>query len=127
MRDTGETLREWSMRAIAPLVVGVLILIVWEMSCRLWRIPPYLFPSPSAIGASLVDHWWELMRGLWSTLQVTFKAFGIAVLVGTLVAFLFVQSRLIENSLFPYAVLLQVTGGWYVKSGMLSHKARLAM
>jgi NitT/TauT family transport system permease protein len=109
MRDTGETLQEWSMRVIAPLVVGVLILIVWEMSCRLWRIPPYLFPSPSAIGASLVEHWWELMRGLWSTLQVTFKAFGIAVLVGTLVAFLFVQSRLIENSLFPYAVLLQVT------------------
>jgi len=27
----------------------------------------------------------------------------------TLIAFLFVQSRLIEKSLFPYAVLLQVT------------------
>jgi NitT/TauT family transport system permease protein len=109
MRDTGQTVREWIMRTIAPLVVGILILIIWEMCCRLWRIPPYLFPSPSAIGAALTAHWEDLLRGLWSTLQVTFKAFGIAVLVGTLIAFLFVQSRLIEISLFPYAVLLQVT------------------
>ena len=110
MRDTAaRTLRDWTVRMLAPLVVGILILAIWEICCRLWRIPPYLFPAPSAIGTALVDNWAELLRGLWSTLQVTFKAFGIAVLAGTLVAFLFVQSRLIEISLFPYAVLLQVT------------------
>ncbi len=110
MRDTAaRTLRDWIVRMVAPLIVGIVILAIWEICCRLWRIPPYLFPAPSAIGTALVDNWAELLRGLWSTLQVTFKAFGIAVLVGTLVAFLFVQSRLIEISLFPYAVLLQVT------------------
>ena len=36
-------------------------------------------------------------------------AFVVAVVLGTLIAFLFVQSRAIEISLFPYAVLLQVT------------------
>jgi NitT/TauT family transport system permease protein len=101
--------REWIVRTLAPAVIGVMILILWEASCRFWRIPPYLFPTPSAIGVALVDHWWELMRGLWSTLQVTFKAFGFAILIGATLAFLFVQNRLIENSLFPFAVLLQVT------------------
>ncbi len=50
-----------------------------------------------------------LLRGLWSTMKVTLMAFAASVLVGTLIAFLFVQSRLIELSLLPYAVLLQVT------------------
>jgi NitT/TauT family transport system permease protein len=109
MRDTARTLRDWVLRMVAPLIVGIVILTIWEICCRAWRIPPYLFPAPSAIATALVDNWAELLRGLWSTLQVTFKAFGIAVVVGTLVAFLFVQSRLIEISLFPYAVLLQVT------------------
>jgi NitT/TauT family transport system permease protein len=102
-------IREWSARAIPPVIVGILMLALWEIGCRAWAIPPYLFPSPSAIGAALAEHWPELMRGLVSTLKVMFKAFGSAVLIGTAAAFLFVQSRVIENSFFPYAVLLQVT------------------
>ena len=43
------------------------------------------------------------------TLRIAFQAFAAAVILGTLIAFLFVQSRAIEMSLFPYAVLLQVT------------------
>src|SRR5260370_11807023 len=49
------------------------------------------------------------MRALMVTLRVTLQAFAAAVVIGPLVAFMFVQSRAIEVSLFPYAVLLQVT------------------
>ena len=42
-------------------------------------------------------------------MQVTLMAFAASVVIGTLIAFLFVQSRLVELSLMPYAVLLQVT------------------
>jgi NitT/TauT family transport system permease protein len=102
-------LLDWLRRAIPPVIVGVLILAIWEAACWAWQIPPYLFPSPSAISKSLAEHRWELLLALWSTLKVTLKAFGIAVAIGTLIAFLFVQSRLIEVSFFPYAILLQVT------------------
>ena len=43
------------------------------------------------------------------TLRVALQAFSRRIVVGTLIAILFVQSRAIENSFFPYAVLLQVT------------------
>jgi NitT/TauT family transport system permease protein len=43
------------------------------------------------------------------TLQITALALLLAVALGVGIAFLFVQSRMIEMSLFPYAVLLQVT------------------
>jgi NitT/TauT family transport system permease protein len=43
------------------------------------------------------------------TLKVTLSAFALAVVLGTLIAFLFAQSRWLELALFPYAVILQVT------------------
>jgi len=41
--------------------------------------------------------------------RVTVVALLLSVIAGTLIAFLFVQSRWVEMALFPYAVLLQVT------------------
>jgi NitT/TauT family transport system permease protein len=98
-----------ALRILAPLMVGIVILVLWEALCRAFAVPVYLFPKPSDIGAKLAAEWPSLLAALGFTLWVTLKAFALAVLIGTLVAFLFVQSRFIEICLFPYAVLLQVT------------------
>ena len=97
------------VRTAAPIVVGIVLLAAWEIVCRLGHIPTFLFPKPSEIAASLVTQWPVLLRALVSTLIVTLEAFAIAVVAGTLIAFIFVQSKLLEISLFPYAVLAQVT------------------
>ena len=101
--------RSWFAPVLAPLLVGVLITGAWQWACRHWAIPPYLFPAPSDIARAFVADWRTLLAALWSTLRVTFLAFALSVVLGTLVAFLFVQSRAIELSFLPYAVLLQVT------------------
>ncbi len=98
-----------AVRTAAPIVVGVLVLALWEIGCRAGHVPTYLFPKPSEIATSLYTQWPVLLHALWSTLLVTIEAFVIAVVVGTLIAFVFVQSKLIEVSFFPYAVLAQVT------------------
>ena len=56
-----------------------------------------------------MTEWPSLLQALGVTLRIALQAFLAAILIGTLVAFLFVQSRAIEMSFFPYAVLLQVT------------------
>ncbi len=99
----------WFGPVLAPIAVGILLIAFWQWSCRHWAIPIYLFPAPSDIASAFFDDWPTLLGALWSTLRVTFAAFALAVVIGTLIAFLFVQSRLIELSLLPYAVLLQVT------------------
>ena len=99
----------WFGRVMAPLGVGVLVVAAWEWSCAHWEVPRYLFPAPSDIAASFRDGWPVLLRGLWSTLRVTLLAFAASVVLGTLASFLFVQSKLLELSLLPYAVILQVT------------------
>lgn len=94
---------------LPPLVVGMIILAAWEAACRLFAIPAYLFPAPSAIAHSIVADVPGLMRALWSTLKVALIALGLATTIGCIVAFLFVQNRMIERSFFPYAVTMQVT------------------
>jgi NitT/TauT family transport system permease protein len=98
-----------SARTAAPIIVGVLILSVWEFACRFWHVPAYLFPTPSSIVLALFTQWPTLLHALGATLLITIEAFIVAVVLGTFIAFVFVQNKLIEASLFPYAVLLQVT------------------
>jgi NitT/TauT family transport system permease protein len=92
----------------APVLVGIALLGLWE-ACRVFAVPQYLFPAPSAIAASFQENWPYLMKSLLTTVRVTLQAFTLAVVIGTLGAFLFVQSRFAEIAFFPYVVLLQVT------------------
>ena len=99
----------WFAPVLAPLVVGACITAVWQWACRHLAVPTYLFPAPSDIIRAFLADWPTLLRALWSTLRVTFAAFALSVALGTGIAFLFVQSRVIEMGFLPYAVLLQVT------------------
>ena len=94
---------------LPPIVVGLLVLAVWEACCRIFRIPSYLFPSPSEILQTFVASAPDLLKSLVVTLRVTLIALGLSVAIGTATAFLFVQSPIIERSFFPYAIILQVT------------------
>ena len=93
----------------APLLVGVLVLLMWQLTVVAFDVPKYIVPSPVDIGQSLVSDFSPLFNALLMTLKVTFLAFVIAVVMGVAASLLFVQSKWIEISLFPYAVLMQVT------------------
>jgi NitT/TauT family transport system permease protein len=94
---------------VPPIVVGVVVMGLWEGLCYTFAIPDFLLPAPSGIAMSLLENGPDLLHALWRTMRVTLIAFGLSTLIGTLVAFLFVQSRFIERGLFPYVVMLQVT------------------
>jgi NitT/TauT family transport system permease protein len=100
---------EAAMSIVAPVLVGVAMVAIWEICCRAFSVPIYLFPKPSDIALKLASDWPTLLGALGITLRIALQAFAVSILIGTLIAFLFVQSRAIEMSFFPYAVLLQVT------------------
>ena len=93
----------------APTLLGVLLIALWQAVCTFFEVPSYLVPSPLEIAQTLVADWALLSAALMTTLKITFAAFVLAVVLGVAAAFLFVQSRMIEVSLFPYAIILQVT------------------
>jgi len=76
---------------------------------RIDGIPPYILPGPLAIAASLWTDGPSLLGSLLVTLRVTIAALAAAAVLGGAIAVLFSLSRVLELSLFPYAVILQVT------------------
>jgi len=96
-------------RIAAPLAVGAALLAVWEAVVRAEGIPPYILPGPMLIAESLWTDGPSLLGSLLVTLRVTLAALGAAVVLGGALALLFSLSRILELSLFPYAVILQVT------------------
>lgn len=97
------------LRLLAPLVLGVVFIGSWQVVCTVWKVPVYLVPAPSAILQTLWLESATLLPALLVTLKVTLLAFATATVVGVSFAFLLVQNRVIEASLLPYAILLQVT------------------
>ena len=96
-------------KVVAPLVIGAVILGLWEFAVRQAGIPPYILPGPWLILRTLVADWATLSDSLWITLEITGLALLAAIVVGGLLSILFTQSKWLELSLFPYAVILQVT------------------
>lgn len=93
----------------APLLVGFGALLFWQVLVTVNEVPAYLVPSPLLVAQTLVRDWSLLSASLLATLQVTGAALVLAVVLGAGLSMLFVQSRLIEAALLPYAVILQVT------------------
>lgn len=98
-----------ALRYALPVLVGVAVLAAWEVAVRHFNVPPFVLPAPSAIGQAFADNFSSLMSSLWTTLRITWIAFALAFVAGSLLAILFSQSRIIERALYPYAVVLQVT------------------
>jgi NitT/TauT family transport system permease protein len=101
--------RDRALRLVLPVVVLALMVGLWEAVVRVEDVPPYVLPAPSRIWQTLVADWSLLAQSLSVTLLTTFEGFLLAAAGGIGLAVLFNQSRLVEYSLYPYAVILQVT------------------
>jgi NitT/TauT family transport system permease protein len=97
------------VRILLPIVVLAIGVAAWEVVVRTNDIPPYVLPGPGAVFRTLVHDWPVLSRSLLTTLQTTLEGFVAAAVGGIALALLFNQSKWLEYSLFPYAVILQVT------------------
>lgn len=96
-------------RWAVPLAVAVVALALWEAVVRWYALPQYLLPGPLLVAQTLWGNLDSLLASWWFTVKITFGALALAVLGGVALAALFAASRWIELSLFPFAVVLQVT------------------
>jgi NitT/TauT family transport system permease protein len=105
-------MRRWRFRVCrvaAPVAVGAGALTLWEAIVRLEGIPPYILPGPLLIAETLWTDGPSLLGSLLITLRITLAALAAAAILGGAIALLFSLSRVLALSLFPYAVILQVT------------------
>jgi len=101
--------REQIGRWVLPIVILAASVVLWDRICVWNEIPHYIVPRPALVLDALVVDWPILWTALLNTLKITFGALFIATAGGLALAILFTQSKWIEISFFPFAVILQVT------------------
>ena len=101
--------RDRPLRVVMPIVVLALGIAAWEAVVRYKDIPSYVLPAPDLIVQTFATDWPLLLRSLLVTVITTLEGFLLAAFGGVFLAILFNQSRFLEYSLYPYAVVLQVT------------------
>lgn len=94
---------------LLPIVAGCLFLAAWQAIVTLFHVPRFLVPSPVLIVQTIISDAPSLLRALRYTAIVTLSAFGLAVVTGILFGVMLAQSRTVEMTLWPYAVMMQVT------------------
>lgn len=93
----------------APIFFSALIAF-WELSCRLFSIPSFLLPAPSAILAAGIGIDIGIWMGhIWSTLRVALTGYAIAIIVSIPLAVMLAGSRLMSRTVYPLLIIVQST------------------
>jgi NitT/TauT family transport system permease protein len=98
-----------ALRIGLPVVMLVIAVLVWHLVVQTFALPPYVLPGPGLVATTLIADGSLLWNSLLVTLLTTFEGFLLAAVGGIGLAILFNQSRMVEYSFYPYAVILQVT------------------
>jgi NitT/TauT family transport system permease protein len=103
----------WSLPQLldrfSPVLAGIVFLLAWEGLIKFYKVSKFILPPPSSIIATLISERADLLVGLKYTAAVTISAFIAAVVSGIFFGVLLTQNRRIENTFWPYAVMMQVT------------------
>ncbi|RRH90842.1 ABC transporter permease [Mesorhizobium tamadayense] len=94
---------------VLPLAIMILAIWLWDRICIWNEIPQYILPRPGVVLQTLHDDAGLLFSSLLVTLRITFLSLLLAVIGGVGLAVLFAQSKWVEMSFFPFAIVLQVT------------------
>ncbi|WP_417463719.1 ABC transporter permease [Kordiimonas sp.] len=96
-------------RILLPLTALLAILAVWHFTVQLGDVPKFILPAPWDVLVALIDNLGTFFSAAMATLKVTLLALAGAVISGVLLALAFSLSRTLEMTVYPYAVVLQVT------------------
>src|SRR6516225_9144166 len=96
-----------SLRWLKPLFSLILIIAVWDLSIRIFKIPPYQIPAPAGVVDALKDGWQELLAQAWPTTYATVCGFILSAVFGIPVAMAIAGSPTFESYVYPLLVFSQ--------------------
>ena len=100
-----ESIGKW----VLPLAIMIAAIWLWDRICVWNEIPRYILPRPGVVVETLRVDAGLLFSSLFVTLKITFLSLLLACIGGVGLAVLFAQSKWVEMSFFPFAIVLQVT------------------
>src|SRR6184192_176965 len=92
---------------IRPILLILILLVLWDLTIRVFHIPPYLIPAPEAVVKQLIVEWPRLLRESAVTTTATLGGFALSIAFGIPMALLIAYSRTIEGFVYPLLVFSQ--------------------
>ena len=68
--------------ATRPFWLIIVLLVLWDIAIRVFKIPPYLVPPPLAVVKQLGAEWPMLLREMLPTLYATLGGFVLSAVIG---------------------------------------------
>lgn len=97
-----------SASGVLPAIgLAVAVLVVWELAVRLFNIPTFVIPAPSAIVVALMKFRAALAAASKATAVEVLVGFVLAAVVGIAVALVIVRFERFGKALYPLVVLFQ--------------------
>ena len=91
---------------VPPILVLIIFLLVWTLGAGLYNMP-FLLPNPLEVAQAFVTDFDMVIGGLWITFQEALYGYLLAIFIGVTSAAIMSQSKILERSFYPYAILLQ--------------------
>ena len=88
----------------APWLYTAIMFLLWEAVVRLFNIPEFFLPPPTAIAQAIVEFWGPIYRHSLYTLSTTLIGFAMAVGFGLLLGLVVGWSRSIYAGLYPLMI-----------------------
>jgi NitT/TauT family transport system permease protein len=108
MRGAGGDLLVRLRRPLAAAAAFGFFFLAWEISVRLLAVPDYLLPPPSLVASELAGRWPRVLDAARVTGSEILAGYVLAILVSVPLALLIAGSRLVERTICPLVVFLQI-------------------
>ena len=89
-----------------PLLVLMLFLAIWSFAAHLYDMV-FLLPGPMTVALAFVYDFEIIIEGVTITLREALTGYILAIIIGITSAAIMSQSKILERSFYPYAILLQ--------------------
>jgi NitT/TauT family transport system permease protein len=99
--------KQRAMTVLNALAVFVALVVLWKIILWVFRVPPFMLPSPWAVVRAVGARFPSLLNSLAITAEESAGGLAASIVVGVLVALVFAQSRWVRKMLYPYTLLLQ--------------------
>jgi len=95
------------LRFVPALGLFIAVLVVWEGVSRIFKLPEFVLPAPTAILAVLIAHQRDLGYAAYVTAREVLYGFLFSAVIGAAVALVTARFAAFGRALYPLVVLFQ--------------------
>lgn len=92
---------------VGPIIAFILFMTIWQTIPVLLGLKPFILPKPTDVVHAAIEDWHLLWPAVQITVVESIIGFLVSAVIGILVSVLLASSKILEISIYPYAVILQ--------------------